>query len=171
MMTAQLEHLSMTAKLILFFVLKTKGNITKTQLVKFLYLADLYSVKWLGRQITDLKWIRYLYGPYEEAIDRTLELMNGQQVEIENDSSKNYIIIRMGSTMPSIESLELPVMMQMLLDNIRYEWMGQSTKELLDFVYGTSPMVEAIEQNIDPEEKKPLDLFREQEKLHQELVL
>jgi Protein of unknown function (DUF4065) len=170
-MTAQLDRLSMTAKLILFFVVKTKGNITKTQLVKFLYLADLYSVKWLGQQITDLKWIRYRFGPYEEEIDRTLELMKGRQIEIEGANDKNYIIIRMGSEIPSIESLELPVMMQMLLDNIRYQWMGKPTKELLDFVYATSPMVEAIKQNIHPEQKQPLDLFREQQKLQQELAL
>lgn len=30
--------------LIKYFVYQTKGHITKTQLVKFLYLADLYSV-------------------------------------------------------------------------------------------------------------------------------
>lgn len=170
-MTAQLDRLSMTAKLILFFVVKTKGNIAKTQLVKFLYLADLYSIKWLGKQITDLKWIRYHYGPYEEEIERTLESMNGRQIDIENADGKNYVIIRMGSAIPSIESLELPVMMQMLLDNIRYQWMGKPTKELLDFVYETSPMLDAIEKNIDPEQKQPLDLFREQEKLQKELAL
>ena len=32
----------MLETLILYFVYQTKGNITKIQLVKFLYLADLY---------------------------------------------------------------------------------------------------------------------------------
>lgn len=45
----------MLEQLILYFVCKTKGHITKTQLVKFLYLADLYSVKWTGQQLTDRK--------------------------------------------------------------------------------------------------------------------
>jgi Protein of unknown function (DUF4065) len=170
-MTEELDRLSMTAKLILFFVVKTKGNIAKTQLVKFLYLADLYSVKWLGKQITDLEWIRYHYGPYEEEIDRILGLMNGQQIEIQTTDDKNYIIIKMGNTAPSIDSLELPVMMQMLLDNIRYQWMGKPTKELLKYVYSTAPMLEAIERHIDPEQKQPLNLFREQEQLQRELAL
>jgi Protein of unknown function (DUF4065) len=170
-MTAKLHSLSMTAKLILFFVLKTKGNITKTQLVKFLYLADLYSVKWLGKQITDLKWIRYHYGPYEEEIERILGLMNGLEIELDNGKNKNYVVVRIGNLAPSIESLEISPMMEMMLDNIRYQWMGKPLKELLDFVYGTSPMVETIEQKISAEQMQPLNLFREQEKLQQELAL
>jgi len=44
----------MLEQLIKYFVYKTKGYITKTQLVKFIYLADLYAVKWTGKQLTDL---------------------------------------------------------------------------------------------------------------------
>jgi Protein of unknown function (DUF4065) len=171
-MTEQLHSLSMTAKLILFFVLKTKGNITKTKLVKFLYLADLYSVKWLGKQITDLKWIRYHYGPYEEDINRILGLMNGRQIELDiSNPDKNYIKIGIGKLAPSIESLEISPMMQMMLDNIRHQWMGKSLDELLNFVYDTAPMVEMEEKKISAEQMQPLNLFREQEKLQKELAL
>ncbi len=165
------HSLSMTAKLILFFVLKTKGNITKTQLVKFLYLADLYSVKWLGKQITDLKWIRYHYGPYEEEIDRILGLMDGMEIKLDNGDGKKYVVVRIGDLAPSIESLELSPMMEMMLDNIRHQWMAKPLKELLDFVYSTSPMVEIEEKKISAEQMHPLNLFREQEKLQQELAL
>jgi hypothetical protein len=46
----------MLETLILYFVYQTNGFLTKIQLVKFLYLADLYSVKWTGKQLTDLDW-------------------------------------------------------------------------------------------------------------------
>ncbi len=66
----------MLEQLILYFVCKTKGYITKTQLVKFLYLADLYSVKWTKKQLTDLDWCYYLRGPWNQEIDTTLEKLN-----------------------------------------------------------------------------------------------
>ncbi|WP_197671685.1 hypothetical protein [Geminocystis sp. NIES-3708] len=56
-------NLSMLEKLIVFFVCKIKGNITKTQLLKFLYLADLGAVKWQDKQLTDVDWRYYLNGP------------------------------------------------------------------------------------------------------------
>ena len=52
--------LSMLEKLIIYFVYKTKGHIIKTQLVKFLYLADLGAVKWQDKQLTDIDWRYYL---------------------------------------------------------------------------------------------------------------
>lgn len=56
----------MLEQLILYFVCKTKGRITKTQLVKFLYLADLYSVKWTEHQLTELDWYYYNHGPWDQ---------------------------------------------------------------------------------------------------------
>jgi P-loop Domain of unknown function (DUF2791) len=59
--------------LILHFVSKTSGFTTKTQLVKFLYLSDLYSVKWTGKQLTRLDWYYYHYSPWDEEIDSALK--------------------------------------------------------------------------------------------------
>ncbi len=55
-------RLDMLRKLINFFVNETKGQITKIQLVKFIYLMDLYMVKWTGKQLTNLDWRYYLHG-------------------------------------------------------------------------------------------------------------
>ena len=64
----------MLDKLIKYFVYATKGYITKTQLIKFLYLADLYSVKWTGQQLTELDWCYYNFGPWNQDIDTPLSL-------------------------------------------------------------------------------------------------
>lgn len=70
----------MLKKLICFFVFKTKGQITKTRIVEYIYLADLYSVKWTGEQLTNLDWYYYKYGPWHEDIDIALSSMEEKEV-------------------------------------------------------------------------------------------
>ncbi len=164
---------SMTTKLILFFVLSTKGHITKTQLVKFLYLADLYATKWLGKQITDLKWVYYHHGPWEEEIQTALDRMDGTEIN-QCSLSSETVLIRLGPAAPSIDDLELPESMRLVLDNIRREWAGSgkdNLNDLLQYVYNTAPMKEVLDRGYIPEQQRTLDLFKEREKLLQELAV
>ncbi len=159
----------MLEKLILYFVEKTKGYITKTQLVKFLYLADLYAVKWTGKQLTELDWRFYKHGPWHEEIDAVLNSLkqNNQLCEV---SSGNTRLIKLTNInypgdFQFSESLEL------MLDNIRKEWAGAGNdkfNDLLNYVYQTEPMKEAISK-YKPEQKAQLNLQLEREKLLLEL--
>ncbi len=159
----------MLDKLIKYFVYGTKGYITKTQLIKFLYLADLYSVKWTDKQLTELNWYYYRYSPWREDIDATLDKMNGKEISIENESSTTFI--KLGVKVENIDDLQLPVSLRLMLDNIRREWAGSGqdkTNQLLDYVYSTAPMVE-VKDKYKPEEKVKLNLQLEREKLIKEL--
>jgi len=155
--------------LIKYFVYATKGYITKTQIIKFLYLADLYSVKWTGKQLTDLNWYYYLHGPWHEDIDAALDKMNGKEISIETENSTT--LIRLGSEAETIDDLQLPVSLKLVLDNIRREWAGagqDKINQLLAYVYNTAPMLEVKDKH-QPEEKVRLNLQAEQEKLISEL--
>lgn len=176
------DSASLTTKVILFFVLRTKGHITKTQLVKFLYLADLYAVKWLGKQITDLKWVYYYFGPWEDDIQADLERMDGREINLSNQFSEREIdrsnqqaeivLIQLGPNAPFEDELKLPESMKLMLDNIRREWAGSGTENidrLLKYVYDTAPMKDVLSQGCSPEEKRSLDLLKEREKLLNEL--
>lgn len=163
----------MINKLILFFVLRTKGHIMKTQLVKFLYLADLYAVKWLGQQITDLDWVYYRHGPWEDDIQSALEEMDGTEIK-QYAHPSGAVLIQIGPNAPSVERLELPESMKLMLDNIRREWAGLGSENLdglLQYVYDTAPMRDLLRSGYSPEEQKPLDLFKEREELLQELAV
>ena len=152
-------------QLINFFVYETRGQITKTQLVKFIYLADLYAVKWTNQQLTDLDWRYYYYGPWEGKIDKMLDEMNGRDIYLER--GERSIFIKTGPTLsyPS----ELPLSLRLILENIRRDWAGaERFQQMLDYVYKTAPMVEAS-QNHRPEERARLNLVREREKLLAEL--
>lgn len=159
----------MLDKLIKYFVYETKGYITKTQLIKFLYLADLYSVKWTGKQLTELDWYYYNYGPWHEDIDAALNKMNGK--EIIQESHSNTTLIKLGAEAVSSDDLELPVSLKLVLDNIKREWAGSDKlSQLLDYVYSTAPMLE-VKGIYKPDEKVRLNLQTEREKLISELGL
>ncbi|MCP2729443.1 type II toxin-antitoxin system antitoxin SocA domain-containing protein [Limnofasciculus baicalensis] len=159
----------MLENIIKYFVYATKGYITKTQLIKFLYLADLYSVKWTGEQLTDLDWCYYHYGPWNEGIDIALNKMNGK--EIYQESQGDTIFIKLGVGSGNVDELELPLALKLILDNIRREWAGSGQdklNQLLEYVYSTAPMVE-VKDSYQPEEKVRLNLYKEREKLISEL--
>src|SRR5262245_28563618 len=55
------------AQMIRFFVERVPGA-GRTQIVKFLYLADVESRRYLGRPISNLNYIWYDYGPFDKEI-------------------------------------------------------------------------------------------------------
>ncbi|MDJ0616068.1 MAG: DUF4065 domain-containing protein [Calothrix sp. MO_192.B10] len=155
--------------LIKYFVYATKGYITKTQLIKFLYLADLYAVKWTGNQLTELDWYYYNFGPWHEDIDAALDKMNGKEISIETEGGTT--LVKLGTKAENIDDLPLATSQKLVLDNIRREWAGSGQgkmTQLLNYVYNTAPMFEVKDKH-KPEEKVRLNLQAEREKLISEL--
>lgn len=154
--------------LILYFVIKTRGFITKIQLVKFLYLADLYSVKWTGKQLTELDWYYYNHGPWHDEIDAALTRLEGN---IHQRKEGKAILIQPDDQLDDSTSFEFSEGLCLMLDNIRREWAGSSSEKiesLLEYVYSTAPMLVAKE-NHQPQERARLNLLLEREKLVEEL--
>ena len=157
----------MLESLILYFVCKTKGRITKTQLVKFLYLADIYSVKWTGKQLTDLDWCYYNHGPWNKEIDAALESM--EALSFQQDG--NVVLVTVKDESLFSVDFDFSAGLQLMLENIRREWAGSGSEkfdELMKYVYSTAPMVDAKSKHT-PDEQAPLNLQLEREKLLEEL--
>lgn len=160
----------MLEKLILYYVVKTKGKITKTQLIKFLYLADLYAVKWTGKQLTELDWRYYHHGPWHEEIENTLDFL-AESNKIALTSEQNAILVKPNGDKDLTASFDFSLSLELMLDNIRKEWAGSGKDKfnnLLEYVYDTEPMKEA-KQKYEPKEKAPLNLQLEHDKLLEEL--
>jgi len=158
----------MLEKLIVFFVGKTKGYITKTQLVKFLYLADLAAVKWTEKQLTDLDWRYYKYGPWNEEIDLALDQLCADNI-LKIIERGNIILIQPAANCPELKNFNLTKGLELMLDNIRHEWAGANkVKSLLEYVYSTEPMIDAQRKH-DWTEQAPLNLYLEHEKVCKEL--
>jgi len=161
----------MLEKLIIYFVYKTKGHITKTQLVKFLYLADLYAVKWTGKPLTDLNWYCYKFGPWNSEIERVLTEMEGETILSETQG--DTVLIKPANIKENLNNFHLPLGIKLMLDNIRKEWAGSGKdklKSLIDYTYNTEPM-SAFKNlsSIDKQQKIPLNLQLEHKKIIEEL--
>lgn len=157
----------MLEDLILYFVGKTKGFITKTQLVKFLYLTDLYAVKWTGQQLTQLDWYYYSYGPWNEDIDQVLQQFGNK---IQQKTEGNAVLVQMGEDFPQLNESQFSDGLRLMLDNIHREWSGinnEKVSELLDYVYSTAPMMEA-KSKYQAKDKARLNLQLERDKLIEE---
>ncbi len=168
MATARPSGKQMLYKLIEFFVGQTRGEITLIQLTKFLYLADLYSVKWTGKQLTDLDWYYYHHGPWHDDITDALRQMEGFVVCVEEKGKTK--LIRCGPTLEPPEKLGLPKSLLLMLENIRRRWAGadsQLINELLKYVYATAPM-QAVKGH-ERTERVPLNLLLERERVRTEL--
>ncbi len=159
----------MLDKLIKYFAYATKGHVSKIQTIRFLYLADLYAVKWTGKQLTQLDWYYYHLGAWHEDINTALDKMNGKEISIETEFNTTFI--KLGMKTGNIDDLQLPVGLKLILDNIRREWSGSGQdkiNQLSDYVYSTAPMVEVKDKH-KSEEKVKLNLQTEREKLISEL--
>ena len=165
-----MEPRSMLEKLILYFVYQTNSFLTKIQLVKFLYLADLYSVKWTGKQLTALDWYYYNYSPWQEDIDVALVDLNGQVVQTQKGENT---LIKMGAKPLALQTLGISQGLCFVLDNICIEWARSSTdknKGLLEYISTTAPIL-AVKGKYHSSDKVPLNLALEQELLFEVLAV
>ncbi|WP_373543664.1 hypothetical protein [Chamaesiphon sp.] len=160
----------MLETLILYFVCQTNGFLTKIQLVNFLYLADLYAVKWTGKQLTNLDWYYYNYSPWHEDIDVALVKLNGQVVQTQEGENT---LIKMGAKPFALQTLGISHSLCFVLDNICIEWAGSSTdknKDLLEYISTTAPIL-AVKGKHHSLDKVSLNLALERELLFEALAV
>lgn len=171
--------LTMTEKLILFFAAETKGWMTDLSLFKFLYLADLYAVKWRGEQLTTLTWIRYDHGPWEESVYSAISALEEYDLVARKPTDyRHWRVIPTDAGYKAKKNLDLELGIQLVLENIHRAWSGIRRDEvdrLLKYVYSTAPMVEITQREKAVGGQKLLGthlrLKSEREKLLSELEL
>ncbi len=132
----------MLENLIIYFIYKTKGYITKRQLVCFIYLADLYMVKWTEKQLTPLDW-RYSGDlPYHEEIDNILNKWLDQNLlRLETEGNTALMILNQDNL--DLDRIKFPKSLDLMLDNIRTEWAGltkERNEALQDYIRTTEPI-------------------------------
>lgn len=54
-------------------ILNNLGSLTRTKIVKLLYLLDIESTERYGKKLTDFEYKKYYYGPYDQKIVSLLD--------------------------------------------------------------------------------------------------
>ncbi|MFO7951363.1 MAG: DUF4065 domain-containing protein [Bacillota bacterium] len=119
-----------------YLVTKLEGNITRTQLVKYVYLYDLIAKpKGIATGVT---WRNYYYGPYSEEVIDVLRNMNGYEIIEEQRYNsyleKFYYLYKKG---PVDLEYALGEEEREILDKLIEEYKSSSLEELLIKVYKT----------------------------------
>lgn len=122
-------------KMIEYIVSNFSGTaLTRTKLVKLLYLADRESFIDRERQISNIKYIKYHYGPYSEDIVETVKDMDGNEIRELSGYSSNGTFYRYESN-GEYEGSALTRKERDILDQILREYGDARTKQLVETVY------------------------------------
>ncbi len=128
-------------ELILYVVGRSSSRgatLTRTKLVKLIYLIDVARAEGLGRKLTDLRWRFLHYGPYAAELGAVLEELESREA-IYGGSFGDATLYRGARDVPDAD--DWPSSICMSVDRVVDEWAGAELNKLLDHVYfHTTPM-------------------------------
>jgi hypothetical protein len=112
--------------------------LTRTKLVKLVYLIDVARAEGLGRTLTGLRWRFLHYGPYAPELGSALEELESREA-IFGGSFGDATLYRGARDVP--DAGNWPASVCMSVDRVVDEWAGAELNKLLDHVYfHTTPM-------------------------------
>lgn len=115
------------------------ATLTRTKLVKLLYLIDVSRSEGLGgRTLTGLRWRFLHYGPYAPELGATLEELENRDV-IFGGKFGDATLYRGARDVPDPQAW--PASICLSVDRVVDDWAGAELNRLLDYVYfHTTPM-------------------------------
>jgi Protein of unknown function (DUF4065) len=128
-------------ELILYVVGRSRdrgATLTRTKLVKLVYLIDVARAEGLGRTLTGLRWRFLHYGPYAPELGSMLEDLESREA-IFGGSFGDATLYRGARDVPDADTW--PASIGMSVNRVVDEWAGAELNKLLDYVYfHTMPM-------------------------------
>jgi hypothetical protein len=115
-------------------------TLTRTKLVKLLYLIDVERVRSRREPLTGLEWVFFHYGPWAFELIPTLEAMEGTQLVA--SQWHDSVLYRAAPDAPDTDDWNAPT--KTTVDRVLERWAPVDLNELLDYVYfHTGPMADA----------------------------
>lgn len=137
------QALSKLIQYIAFEVQDRDIPILRTRLVKLLYLVELEYYRTQRSRLSDLRWIRYRYGPFSFELSSVTSRVGFDLQEEEVDFSSGEGIRYQVHEPHNIDKL-LTFNVKSLADRIVARWADEDLGTLLDYVYlETEPMLVA----------------------------
>lgn len=128
---------------ILSYIISKHPNVSVTSLMKLSYLIDLVAIKKGNNKISNFRYIRYNYGPFDKKIYKYLEdlgkenvLKEGANISSTGDEFVTYNIDkRYNISFEKISDKEKEI-----IDEVLESLEGYGTKALTELTYRTKPM-------------------------------
>ena len=150
-------------KSILYFVVKRKeGYVTKTKLLKYLYLIDIEHYRIYGKTFTGFNWKFYKYGPWTKEFEKLYnELVQSKGVRVNQKNETQFLNpaedIELGEILDNVDE-------KLKVEKILARWSDEELGKMLNYVYFYTEPMEGAVKNM------PLD-FSKIEKAPAKIIL
>ena len=129
---------------LLAYLSKNHLKASITVLMKLSYIIDLFSVKEMGKKISDFKYIRYYHGPYDSSINSDIQILVDNKILYPKAhftaTGDEYIVYNFNDE----EDFDFSGVAQTELekiDDVMETLNGYGAKTLTDVAYKTKPML------------------------------
>lgn len=122
-----------------------KLSLSKTKLLKLIYLIDVESYRALGRSATAWRWMFHQFGPWTADYDASLESLGavGMLATTQHGDDRETHVIRGRGDHGGLAALSDPET-RLVARRVIERWLSRDVSEILDHVYfETEPMQDA----------------------------
>ncbi len=130
---------------IVSYVIDRGGYVTKTKLIKFLYLIDVEYYRKNRIKLTDFDWIFYKFGPYTNQFEDVYSNLSRGDINIERKVGNEYDADIISTPIKyDLNEVVTDPSTSLMIKKILNRWAKERLSKLLDFVYfETEPMENA----------------------------
>ena len=132
-----------TRKLIEYIV-QSNDSLTVTSIIKLCYLIDLACFREFKSQVTDFKYIRWNYGPFDRTVYSVLEeLEKGGTIESETvyNGQSEYVVFKSRAEVRGHDlDTSFTVKEKSVINGVLSDLQGYGSKLLTEIAYKTGPM-------------------------------
>lgn len=135
--------------LITYFVYQFPRSLSRTELVKLIYLTDFYHASVYGHSVTDLTYVRYHYGPYCEAIPEAADELTEDHIintEVLDNYYGGFTYLHSRNPFEVILDYGLTEEEQRIADFVILKTRFLGLEGIKRLAYDTPPMVELIQK-------------------------
>lgn len=126
---------------------KGKKNLSKFQLMKLIYMAEVESCRYSGKSfLGDARFIRHENGPISLDIYDSLKKLHPRYIHVEESQKKDYAYPRHGISLKRRVKINLSESEKIFLNSVFESYLNLSQQELKQLVYQTEPMREILKE-------------------------
>ena len=154
---------------IVTWVVEHESYVTKTKLLKLLYLFDVEYFRVHRRTFTDFSWKFFHLGPWAAEYDPTLEALVSRNVLLQQCSNAEFERVFYKPVQRSDPREPFRnVTDENILRGVLKIWGARTTGEILDYAYFQTPPMEAGIRNV--KRFSPENIARQYEDLYSEML-
>lgn len=119
------------------YIISYKGKVRAKQLQKLAYLTELEYMKKCGKRLSDLEFVRLLYGPYSEKIKEIQEEDDNIIMTVDHDDFYTYKESQLKG-----RDIDIDAELKKEIDEILDKYKDKTGKELESIADNTEPFVD-----------------------------